>query len=670
MQTFVLKTRSQSHADYSDESSGNTGHQQDVQTILQRRAENDFEKKGNRAHSGEYRPLTTPPNQRTIQKKFAQPELNISFSDDGYEKEADHIAEMVMTMPEPEHWRGAFIRDDSRGGYELQAVQCKSSCETLPVENCNKKDDAPFSIHAILRSSGKPLEPTILSFMESRFGCDFQQVRVHSDLSAAESAHSINAQAYTTGNDIVFGAGQYKPETSTGRQLIAHELTHVIQQHGGERSGFIQRQVLIRSRRDVDNRPERLRFEINRPANLQGLTTAIREELVAALATAVRTPILARLGELNEALAELLTQTNGQAQITFDFAISWSDSNTVSGLSLNPVAVQPTIPPPDSSVAATEPESQVEGEPASYRCGMSVLSLAHYVDNFQNAIYDISGPRTDPTSFSSSLSLRYDDGSEFYINIHDIGDEQTVPASEMVADDFFYVDSARANRVFPRRLCRATVPNLWEAKRQALIVMSNANVEFITGTLPVILILIFPPMMRGGRSNTQRLQRSQHAQYRSARSLPNVPRASASTNAAALDDLARMRRGQTLPVGNPNHTQVGNEGGFSGLLRMSQNTVVAETQAVQTITATGTNFAPLRLLVALFRRAAQCARANGQTTFRVVGKQVNERGIQQAQSLHRNYGTGPFNGGAAPVPGRDVTYLISVERLMRLIRWM
>ena len=66
--------------------------------------------------------------------------------------------------------------------------------------------------------------------MEPRFGHDFSQVRVHTGGRAAESAQAVNALAYTVGQDVVFGAGQYAPEMGTGKQLLAHELTHVLQQ--------------------------------------------------------------------------------------------------------------------------------------------------------------------------------------------------------------------------------------------------------------------------------------------------------------------------------------------------------------------------------------------------------------------------------------------------------
>ena len=89
------------------------------------------------------------------------------------------------------------------------------------------------SVREALYDSGQPLEPRTRGYMESRFGVDFGNVRVHTDDRAAQSARQINARAYTVGSDIVFSSGKYAPETSSGRKLLAHELTHVVQQSPG-----------------------------------------------------------------------------------------------------------------------------------------------------------------------------------------------------------------------------------------------------------------------------------------------------------------------------------------------------------------------------------------------------------------------------------------------------
>ncbi len=90
-----------------------------------------------------------------------------------------------------------------------------------------------YSVYEVLRSPGQPLDPTTRSFMEPRFGHDFSRVRVHTDGPASQSAQALNAFAYTVGHDVVFDTGQYRPHSSEGRQLLAHELTHVVQQSKG-----------------------------------------------------------------------------------------------------------------------------------------------------------------------------------------------------------------------------------------------------------------------------------------------------------------------------------------------------------------------------------------------------------------------------------------------------
>ena len=99
--------------------------------------------------------------------------------------------------------------------------------------------DATPMVNSVLTASGQPLDATTREFFSARFGHDFGKVRVHADDAAAESARSINALAYTVGRDVVFGAGQYAPGTRAGQQLLAHELTHVVQQ--GEAGGALQR---------------------------------------------------------------------------------------------------------------------------------------------------------------------------------------------------------------------------------------------------------------------------------------------------------------------------------------------------------------------------------------------------------------------------------------------
>lgn len=98
-------------------------------------------------------------------------------------------------------------------------------------------------VHDVLRSPGQPLDAATRAYMEPRFGHDFSKVRVHVDDRAAESASRLNAIAYTIGPHVVFGAGRYQAHTTEGAKLIAHELTHVVQQSAGVSLG-VQRQSI------------------------------------------------------------------------------------------------------------------------------------------------------------------------------------------------------------------------------------------------------------------------------------------------------------------------------------------------------------------------------------------------------------------------------------------
>jgi hypothetical protein len=109
--------------------------------------------------------------------------------------------------------------------------------------NSNDVGEAPEIVHDVLRSSGQPLDASARAYMEPRFGQDFSGVRVHTDNRAAESAASVNALAYTVGQHVVFGSGQYAPETTTGKRLLAHELTHVVQQ--GNSTTGLQSQMQV-----------------------------------------------------------------------------------------------------------------------------------------------------------------------------------------------------------------------------------------------------------------------------------------------------------------------------------------------------------------------------------------------------------------------------------------
>lgn len=177
-----------------------------------------------------------------------QTKLAIGEPGDEYEQEADRVAEQVTSMPEPKLQRSCAC-----GGVcpECEAERLSQESEQLQTKRIQpgsaEQVAPPPIVHEVLRSPGRPLQPVTRAFMESRFGRDFSQTRVHYGARAAESAKQVNARAYTVGRDVVFAAGQYAPQTRHGLGLIAHELAHVIQQGGSESSantsGVVQRQL-------------------------------------------------------------------------------------------------------------------------------------------------------------------------------------------------------------------------------------------------------------------------------------------------------------------------------------------------------------------------------------------------------------------------------------------
>src|SRR6185436_6855081 len=121
--------------------------------------------------------------------------------------------------------QGICVSAESEECGGVQAIQTPP--EGGPVQTKSTAPDgaqesvAPPAIEKVLRSPGQALDPATRAFMEPRFGHDFSRVRVHTDTRAAESARAVNALAYTVGRDVVFGAGKYAPETTSGKQLIA-----------------------------------------------------------------------------------------------------------------------------------------------------------------------------------------------------------------------------------------------------------------------------------------------------------------------------------------------------------------------------------------------------------------------------------------------------------------
>jgi hypothetical protein len=118
----------------------------------------------------------------------------------------------------------------------------------------------PASVEETLSAPGAALDPASRNSMESRFGYDFSSVRIHTDPSAAGSASAIHARAYTLGNHVVFAPGAYDPHSHDGARLLAHELTHVVQQAGpgAGPSGTLRRQATVENAAPIRADEDRL----------------------------------------------------------------------------------------------------------------------------------------------------------------------------------------------------------------------------------------------------------------------------------------------------------------------------------------------------------------------------------------------------------------------------
>lgn len=168
---------------------------------------------------------------------LVQTKLDVVQPDDPSEKEADSVADQVVRSPD--------------SNIEVNSAKSRVNRESSVVVNrkgrsSKLQDGTAGNTESYINnlSGGQPLSKKERDFFEPRFGADFSNVRIHNDERAQVSADSINAKAYTKGNNIVFGSDQYSPNSPSGRHLMAHELTHTIQQGNGVQRDTIQRDAL------------------------------------------------------------------------------------------------------------------------------------------------------------------------------------------------------------------------------------------------------------------------------------------------------------------------------------------------------------------------------------------------------------------------------------------
>ena len=165
---------------------------------------------------------------RILRGPHLQAKLAIGAPNDIFEQEADRVAEQVTRMPD------ANANLESSLSSEALTLQRRE-----PGNGPAGIETAPAIVQNVLSSPGQPLDAATRSFFEPRFGHDFRKVRIHATAEAGRSAAVVNAHAYTVGNHLVFGSGRYETATLAGKRLLAHELTHVMQQQGA--AGTLQR---------------------------------------------------------------------------------------------------------------------------------------------------------------------------------------------------------------------------------------------------------------------------------------------------------------------------------------------------------------------------------------------------------------------------------------------
>lgn len=229
--------------------------------------------------------------------KPLQARLSVGHSNDPLEREADRIADQVLAAPAHATVSGVPRHIQRHTG------QAAGSMHT-----------APAGVDRVLAGAGRPLDAALRQDMEQRFGHDFSRVRVHSGAAAEQSARDVNANAYTVGRQIVFGAGQFAPATAGGRRLLAHELTHVIQQSGAADPAAASRGMEV---------TQRARVQIARqPSPARDAADEIRDAL------AYVNPI-AGVGDFPRVFRILSKLGQGSAMLAALDQLQWTDTSLI-----------------------------------------------------------------------------------------------------------------------------------------------------------------------------------------------------------------------------------------------------------------------------------------------------------------------------------------------------
>ena len=187
--------------------------------------------------------IQAKPSFRGLSQELApiQAKLTVGPANDRYEQEADRVAAQVVQRIH------APVSNSSTEGQSVQRKEDEDELQLKPIAPIQRKEmsaggEVSTSLESEInraRGGGQPLVPELQRKMGEAMGSDFSGVRVHTDGPADALNQSVGARAFTTGQDLFFKRGEYQPRSRGGQELIAHELTHVVQQNGGA----VQRQV-------------------------------------------------------------------------------------------------------------------------------------------------------------------------------------------------------------------------------------------------------------------------------------------------------------------------------------------------------------------------------------------------------------------------------------------
>ncbi|PZF73380.1 eCIS core domain-containing protein [Taibaiella soli] len=175
-----------------------------------------------------------------------QCKLVVGSADDPLEQEADHMADTVMRMPDLSANQSNTVQRKAGHSEDDEMAQRRPLGSFIQKKEAESRQTAGNSVSDRIsetKGSGGSMNESTRSFMEHRFGTDFSNVNIHTGGYAAQLSNDLNAQAFTIGNNIYFNEGRYSPESAEGKHLLAHELTHTLQQTNSANRKIQRREI-------------------------------------------------------------------------------------------------------------------------------------------------------------------------------------------------------------------------------------------------------------------------------------------------------------------------------------------------------------------------------------------------------------------------------------------